>query len=96
MSEFDGHDSSYLQALHLQPSDKAIVYNIAMIEQKAAEMLFAVNPSKRSLKDMQRAIDQAGHAQKWVHSDIWKDTLQLTQIDHHLDYLHPLRRTNRL
>jgi hypothetical protein len=66
MSEFDSHDSSYLQALHLQPSDKAIVYNIAMIEQKAAEMLFAVNPSKRSLKDMQRAIDQAGHAQKWV------------------------------
>ena len=52
------------QALHLQPSDKAIVYNIAMIEQKAAEMLFAVNPSKRSLVDMQRAIDQAGHAQK--------------------------------
>jgi RNA polymerase-associated protein CTR9 len=35
-----------------------------MIEQKAAEMLFAVNSSKRSLKDMQRAIDQAGHAQK--------------------------------
>lgn len=35
-----------------------------MIEQKAAELLFAVNPAKRSLKDMQRAIDQAGHAQR--------------------------------
>lgn len=52
------------QALHLQPSDKAIVYNIAMIEQKAAEMLFTVPSAKRSLKDMQRAIEQAGHAQK--------------------------------
>ena len=55
---------SYPQALHLQPSDKAVVYNIAMIEQKAAEMLFAVPSAKRSLKDMQRAIEQAGHAQK--------------------------------
>jgi len=53
-----------LQALHVQPSDKAVVYNIAMIQQKAAEMLFAIKPSKRSLKDLQRAIDQAGHAQK--------------------------------
>lgn len=56
---------SYAQkALHIQPSDKAILYNIAMIEQKAAEMLFALPSAKRTLKDMQRAIEHAGHAQK--------------------------------
>jgi len=52
------------QALHVQPNDKAVMYNIAMIQQKAAEMLFAINPSKRTSKDLQRAIDGAGHAQK--------------------------------
>jgi hypothetical protein len=52
------------QALHIQPNDKAIVYNIAMVQQKAAEMLFAISPAKRSLGDLQRAIDQAAHAQK--------------------------------
>lgn len=35
-----------------------------MIEQKAAEMLFALPSAKRTLKDMQRAIEHAGHAQK--------------------------------
>lgn len=40
------------------------MYNIAMIQQKAAQMLFSVPPTKRSLKDMQRAIEQAGQAQK--------------------------------
>jgi len=35
-----------------------------MIEQKAAEMLFAMPPSKRSLRDLQRAVDQGIHAQK--------------------------------
>jgi RNA polymerase-associated protein CTR9 len=35
-----------------------------MILQKAAEMLFSINPAKRSLKDLQRAIDGAKHAQK--------------------------------
>ncbi|TDL26025.1 TPR-like protein [Rickenella mellea] len=51
-------------ALHLQPNDKAVLYNVAMIEQKAAEMLFSISPSKRSLTDLQRAIDQGAHAQK--------------------------------
>ncbi|TFK44271.1 RNA polymerase II-associated protein [Crucibulum laeve] len=51
-------------ALHIQPNDKAIVYNIAMIQQKAAEMLNAVPPAKRTLKDLQRVLDQASHAQK--------------------------------
>ncbi|PFH49770.1 hypothetical protein AMATHDRAFT_76029 [Amanita thiersii Skay4041] len=51
-------------ALHIQPWDKAILYNIAMIQQKSAEMLFAINPAKRTLKDLTRAIEQAVHAQK--------------------------------
>ncbi|KAG6897532.1 hypothetical protein C0992_000517 [Termitomyces sp. T32_za158] len=49
---------------HIQPNDKAIVYNIAMIQQKSAEMLFAISPAKRTLKDLQRVIDQAAQAQK--------------------------------
>ncbi|KAF8229067.1 RNA polymerase II-associated protein [Tricholoma matsutake] len=51
-------------ALHIQPNDKAIVYNVAMIQQKSAEMLFAIAPSKRSLQDLERVIAQAAHAQK--------------------------------
>ncbi|KAF8629881.1 hypothetical protein AX15_003240 [Amanita polypyramis BW_CC] len=51
-------------AFNIQPWDKAIVYNIAMIQQKSAEMLFAVSPAKRSLKDLERVIEQAVHAQK--------------------------------
>lgn len=35
-----------------------------MIQQKSAEMLFAINPAKRTLKDLQKVIDQAAHAQK--------------------------------
>ncbi|KAG6899837.1 hypothetical protein C0993_006355 [Termitomyces sp. T159_Od127] len=51
-------------AYHIQPNDKAIVYNIAMIQQKSAEMLFAISPAKRTLKDLQKVIDQAAQAQK--------------------------------
>ena len=50
--------------MHLHPFDKAVLYNIAMIQQKAAELLISVPPAKRSLKDLQKAIEQAGHAQK--------------------------------
>ncbi|KAL7281504.1 hypothetical protein ACG7TL_004819 [Trametes sanguinea] len=52
------------RALHLCPWDKAILYNIAMIQQKAAELLMSVPPAKRSLKELQRAIEQASHGQK--------------------------------
>ncbi|RPD78632.1 RNA polymerase II-associated protein [Lentinus tigrinus ALCF2SS1-7] len=52
------------KALYLHPLDKAILYNIAMIEQKAAELMMSVPPAKRSLKDLQRTIEQAAHAQK--------------------------------
>jgi RNA polymerase-associated protein CTR9 len=54
----------YAQALHTQPGDKAILYNIAMIQQKSAEMLFALPSNKRTLADLQRVIDQASHAQR--------------------------------
>ncbi|KAF8637305.1 hypothetical protein AX16_010835 [Volvariella volvacea WC 439] len=51
------------QALHLHPNDKAVVYNIAMIEQKTMELMFGIKPIKRTLKDLQRAIEQGNHAQ---------------------------------
>ncbi|KAI0645859.1 RNA polymerase II-associated protein [Trametes meyenii] len=52
------------KALHLQPYDKAVLYNIAMIQQKAAELLMSVPSAKRSLQDLERAIEQATHGQK--------------------------------
>ncbi|KAH9858911.1 RNA polymerase II-associated protein [Lenzites betulinus] len=52
------------KALHLHPWDKSTLYNIAMIQQKAAELLMSVPPAKRSLKDLQKAIEQATHGQK--------------------------------
>ncbi|KAF5374557.1 hypothetical protein D9757_010165 [Collybiopsis confluens] len=52
------------KALHIQPNDKAIVYNIAMIQQKSAEMLFSLPPAKRTLKDLERVIEMAQHALK--------------------------------
>ncbi|KAH9484994.1 Tetratricopeptide repeat protein 1 [Psilocybe cubensis] len=51
-------------ALHIHPNDKANVYNVAMIQQKSAELLFSINVAKRTLKDLQKAIDSATHAQK--------------------------------
>ncbi|KAJ6594521.1 RNA polymerase II-associated protein [Mycena capillaripes] len=51
-------------ALHIQPNDKAVVYNIAMIQQKSAEMLFSLPTKKRTLKDLKRSIDLALNAQK--------------------------------
>lgn len=60
------NDVIQIQALHIQPWDKAITYNIAMIQQKSAEMLFTISPAKRALKDLERVIEQAAHAQKFV------------------------------
>ncbi len=48
--------SSAIQALHLQPADKAVVYNIAMIQQKSAELLFSLQP--HILTDLERSIAQ--------------------------------------
>ncbi|KAJ7213002.1 RNA polymerase II-associated protein [Mycena pura] len=52
------------KALHIQPNDKAVVYNIAMIQQKSAEMLFGLPTTKRTLKDLKRSIEHATNAQK--------------------------------
>jgi len=60
--------SSEIQALYLQPADKAVVYNIAMIQQKSAELLFSLQPGKRSLADLERGIARAMHAQKMFGS----------------------------
>ncbi|KAJ6465111.1 RNA polymerase II-associated protein [Mycena vitilis] len=51
-------------ALHIQPNDKAVIYNIAMIQQKSAEMLFGLPTKRRTLKDLQRSIGLALNAQK--------------------------------
>ncbi|KAH9170927.1 RNA polymerase II-associated protein [Lactarius sanguifluus] len=56
------------KALHIQPVDKAIVYNIAMIQQKSAELLFSLPPTKRTLAELQRGIAHAMHAQKMFGS----------------------------
>lgn len=37
-----------------------------MIQQKAAEMLISLPPAKRTLKDLQKATEQAANAQKWA------------------------------
>ena len=50
------------QAMHIQPSDRAILYNIAMILQKGAELLFSLEPSKRTLEELQTAVQQAQQA----------------------------------
>jgi len=54
------------QAMHIQPSDRAILYNIAMIQQKSAELLFSLEPSKRTTEELKVAIDHAQQAVKYV------------------------------
>ena len=52
------------RAIHLAPHEKANMYNLAMIEQKAAEMLFGTAPGKRTLADLKLAIGYGNHAQQ--------------------------------
>ncbi|KAJ7049931.1 RNA polymerase II-associated protein [Mycena amicta] len=52
------------KALHILPNDKAVVYNIAMIQQKSVELMFALPTTKRTLKDLKRSIEHATNAQK--------------------------------
>lgn len=56
-------DHMQFKAHHLQPADLSILYNIAMIQQKSAEMLFAIPSQKRTLKELKEAIDGAGAGQ---------------------------------
>jgi RNA polymerase-associated protein CTR9 len=67
-------------ALHMHPNDKAILYNIAMIQQKSAELLFSIKVTKRSLKDLQKAIDSAAHAQK-IFASLAADKSQAVPYD---------------
>ena len=62
------YDHLRVQALHIQPVDKAVIYNIAMIQQKSAELLFSLPPAKRTLADLERGIARAVHAQKMFGS----------------------------
>lgn len=59
----DTRDSHRAQALHLHPFDKVISYNIAMIEQKSAELLVTLPASKRTLSDLELGKQRAAHAQ---------------------------------
>lgn len=59
-----------IQAMHIQPSDRAILYNIAMIQQKSAELLFSLELSKRTSEEVQIAIGQAQQAVKSVYTAI--------------------------
>lgn len=52
--------------MHIQPSDRAILYNIAMIQQKSAELLFSLEPAKRTTEELQVAIGQAQQAVKYI------------------------------
>ena len=47
------------QAAQLKPTDKAIQYNIAMIQQKSAEIVLGLDPSNRSLVEVEQVIEQA-------------------------------------
>ena len=44
------------------------MYNIAMIQQKSAELLFSLPAAKRTLPDLQRGIARVVHAQKMFGS----------------------------
>lgn len=48
-----------MKAAHLKPHDMAILHNIAMIQQKTAEVILALDPSKRSLQEVEQVIEQA-------------------------------------
>lgn len=49
---------------HIQPQEKVNLYNIAMIEQKALELLFAIQPAKRTLTDLLRVVEHGAHSVK--------------------------------
>jgi RNA polymerase-associated protein CTR9 len=51
--------------------DKSIRYNIAVIQQKAAEMLFSLAVPKRTLEELQQALEYASQAQSllWILSE---------------------------
>lgn len=50
------------QALHIQPSDRAILYNIGLILQNAATIMLDLEPSKRTLEELTHALKRAEEA----------------------------------
>lgn len=52
-----------MRAAHVKPQDKTILFNLAMIQQKSAEIVLTVlDPSKRSLQEVEQVIQQAHHS----------------------------------
>jgi RNA polymerase-associated protein CTR9 len=51
------------KALYIRPGDKAVLYNIATIQQKIAQMLFSIPSNKRTMADLRDAVAHAEHAQ---------------------------------
>ena len=60
------------KAAHIAPQQKSNIYNIAMIGQKATEILISTPPGKRSLPDLKRAVEHGIHAHQYV--TIWTST----------------------
>ncbi|KAJ9105261.1 hypothetical protein QFC21_001628 [Naganishia friedmannii] len=55
-----GKALSYAQrAMQVKPQDKTGLYNIAMIQQKAAEIILGLDPDRRSIDEVQQVIGQA-------------------------------------
>ncbi|KAJ9120877.1 hypothetical protein QFC22_002812 [Naganishia vaughanmartiniae] len=55
-----GKALSYAQrAMQVKPQDKTGLYNIAMIQQKAAEIILGLEPDRRSIDEVQQVIGQA-------------------------------------
>jgi hypothetical protein len=78
------------QAMHIQPSDRAILYNIAMIQQKSAELLFSLEPSKRTTEELKVAIDHAQQAVKYVFNSIPAMSLLLHFLSLYPSHLYPI------
>jgi RNA polymerase-associated protein CTR9 len=45
--------------MQVKPQDKTGLYNIAMIQQKAAEIILGLEPDRRSIDEVQQVIGQA-------------------------------------
>ncbi|KIM30492.1 hypothetical protein M408DRAFT_15487 [Serendipita vermifera MAFF 305830] len=54
------------QAQKIVPGDKSIRYNIAVIGQRAAELVFSLNTAKRTLEELQQAQEYATNAQRFL------------------------------
>jgi hypothetical protein len=68
--------------MHIQPHDKAILFNVAMIQQKAAEMLTQLPVERRTLAELNAGLQQASHSQKYdLFSSSFSPLLPLDDAD---------------